>query len=296
MKQTQDSNGHLHEGGLHSCASHQDDENNIAASLQKLKTGPLPRHVAIIMDGNGRWAKQRHRPRVDGHREGINSVREVVRAAGELNLRYLTLYTFSTENWSRPKSEVAALMSLLITTIRAEVEELERNNVRLATIGRMEDLPYLARQGLEHAQRFLSKNTGLTLNLALSYSSRQEITDAVRRIATEVEAGRLHPSAINDETVSSCLYTSALPDPDLLIRTSGELRLSNFLLWQLAYTEIYVTEVLWPDFRRKEFYQALLDYQKRERRFGKVSEQLREAHAAEGPANGVKFTPLVAVP
>lgn len=201
-------------------------------------------------------------------------MREIVRAPGELNLRYLTLYTFSTENWRRPKSEVAALMSLLISTIRAEVEELQRNNVRLATIGRMEDLPYLARQGMEHAKRVLSKNTGLTLNLALSYSSRQEITDAVRRIAADVAAGRLSPAAIDDETISSRLYTSEIPDPDLLIRTSGEQRLSNFLLWQLAYTEIYVTDVLWPDFRRKEFYDALRDFQKRERRFGKVSEQL----------------------
>ncbi|NUO81232.1 isoprenyl transferase [candidate division KSB1 bacterium] len=259
----------------------------------------MPAHVAIIMDGNGRWAKLRSRTRVDGHREGINSVREVVRAAGELDLRYLTLYTFSTENWNRPKSEVAALMSLLITTIRAELEELKRNNVRLMTIGRMEDLPYRARQGLEHAKRILSQNTGLTLNLALSYSSRQEITDAVRRIAAEVHAGRMHPSTIDDETISSCLYTSEIPDPDLLIRTSGEQRISNFLLWQLAYTEIYVTNVLWPDFRRKEFYEALLDYQKRERRFGKVSEQLHEAHAAENSNPNVhtnKFAPLIAVP
>lgn len=252
----------------------QEEGNNLENYVEQLKRGPLPEHVAIIMDGNGRWAKKRHRARVDGHREGINSVREIVRAAGELNLRYLTLYTFSTENWRRPKSEVAALMSLLISTIRAEVEELQRNNVRLATIGRMEDLPYLARQGMEHAKRVLSKNTGLTLNLALSYSSRQEITDAVRRIAADVAAGRLSPAAIDDETISSCLYTSEIPDPDLLIRTSGEQRLSNFLLWQLAYTEIYVTDVLWPDFRRKEFYDALCDFQKRERRFGKVSEQL----------------------
>ena len=239
-----------------------------------LKAGPLPRHVAIIMDGNGRWAKLRQRPRVEGHREGINSVREVVRAAGELNIGYLTLYTFSTENWRRPKGEVTALMALLLKTIREEVDELNRNNVRLTTIGRMEDLPLMARRSMQHAIRVLSRNTGLTLNLALSYSSRQEITDAVRRIASEVHAGRLTSRAIDDEVISSHLYTSGMPDPDLLIRTSGELRISNFLLWQLAYTEIYVTDVLWPDFRRKEFYDALLAYQKRERRFGKVSEQL----------------------
>lgn len=279
MEHLQDRNGKSHGRNLRACDGLQEEGGSLENDVEQLKRGPLPEHVAIIMDGNGRWAKKRHRPRVDGHREGINSVREIVRAAGELDLRYLTLYTFSTENWRRPKSEVAALMSLLITTIRAEVEELQRNNVRLTTIGRMEDLPYLARQGLEHAKRVLSKNTGLTLNLALSYSSRQEITDAVRRIAKEVAAGRLSPAAIDDETISSCLYTSEIPDPDLLIRTSGEQRLSNFLLWQLAYTEIYVTDVLWPDFRRKEFYDALHDFQKRERRFGKVSEQLHAPQA-----------------
>lgn len=279
LEQLQDRNGKSHGRNLRACDGLQEEGASLENAIEQLKRGPLPEHVAIIMDGNGRWAKKRHRPRVDGHREGINSVREIVRAAGELDLRYLTLYTFSTENWRRPKSEVAALMSLLITTIRAEVEELQRNNVRLTTIGRMEDLPYLARQGLEHAKRVLSKNTGLTLNLALSYSSRQEITDAVRRIAKEVAAGRLSPAAIDDETITSCLYTSEIPDPDLLIRTSGEQRLSNFLLWQLAYTEIYVTDVLWPDFRRKEFYDALHDFQKRERRFGKVSEQLHAPQA-----------------
>jgi undecaprenyl diphosphate synthase len=236
--------------------------------------GKLPEHVAIIMDGNGRWAKKRVLSRVEGHREGINSVREIVRACGELGIGYLTLYTFSKENWNRPKGEVSALMALLLKTIRAEVGELQRNNVRLMTIGRLEDLPFLAREGMEHGRRKLRHNTGLTLNLALSYSSRQEMVDAMRRIALEVKAGRLQPEDIDEFTVSSHLYTASIPDPDLLIRTSGELRLSNFLLWQLAYTEIYVTDVLWPDFRRKEFYQALLAYQQRERRFGRVSEQL----------------------
>lgn len=251
-----------------------DEQDALDAYVKRLKLGPLPEHVAIIMDGNGRWAKQRKRSRVEGHREGVNSVREIVRACGELNIRYLTLYTFSTENWKRPKSEVAALMGLLITTIREEIDELNRNNVRLMTIGRLSDLPYVARAGMEHAMRVLSKNTGLTLNLALSYSSRQELTDAMRRIAAEVKAGRLNPAAIDDDMISSFLYTSELPDPDLLIRTSGELRISNFLLWQLAYTEIYVTDVLWPDFRRKELYEALLSFQCRERRFGRVGEQL----------------------
>ena len=274
MEQREDRNGKTHGDHFRACDGFQEESMSLENYAEQLKRSPLPEHVAVIMDGNGRWAKRRHRPRVDGHREGINSVREIVRAAGEMNLRYLTLYTFSTENWRRPKSEVAALMSLLLTTIRAEVDELNRSNVRLTTIGRMEDLPYLARQGMEHAKRILRNNTGLTLNLALSYSSRQEITDAVRRIAEKVQSGRLQPGAIDDETISSCLYTSELPDPDLLIRTSGEQRLSNFLLWQLAYTEIYVTDVLWPDFRRKEFFDALRDFQKRERRFGKVSEQL----------------------
>lgn len=236
--------------------------------------GKLPAHVAIIMDGNGRWAKRRAKPRVEGHREGVNSVREIVRACGELGIGFLTLYTFSKENWNRPKGEVSALMALLLNTIREELDELQRNNVRLMTIGKLEDLPFLACQGMEQASRILRHNTGLTLNLALSYSSRQEIVEAMRRIAMEVKAGRLQPEDIDEFTVSSHLYTASIPDPDLLIRTSGELRLSNFLLWQLAYTEIYVTDVLWPDFRRKEFYQAILAYQQRERRFGKVSEQL----------------------
>jgi undecaprenyl diphosphate synthase len=237
------------------------------------------------MDGNGRWAKKRALSRVVGHREGINSVREIVRACGELGIGYLTLYTFSKENWNRPKGEVSALMTLLLKTIRAEVTELQRNNVRLMTSGRLEDLPLLARQGMEHGKRLLRHNNGLTLNLALSYSSRQEMVDAMRRIAIEVKAGRLQPEDIDEFTISSHLYTAAIPDPDLLIRTSGELRLSNFLLWQLAYTEIYVTEVLWPDFRRNEFYHALLAYQQRERRFGKVSEQLLASPAGVAMAN-----------
>jgi undecaprenyl diphosphate synthase len=254
------------------------DEKQLEERLRR--GGKLPEHVAIIMDGNGRWAKRRALTRVAGHREGINSVREIVRACGELGIGYLTLYTFSKENWSRPKGEVSALMALLLKTIRAEVAELQRHNVRLTTIGRLEDLPFLAREGMEHGRRILRHNTGLTLNLALSYSSRQEIVEAMRRLAIEVKAGRLQPEDIDEFTVSSHLYTAAMPDPDLLIRTSGELRLSNFLLWQLAYTEIYVTDVLWPDFRRKEFYQALLAYQQRERRFGRVSEQL------VAPSNG----------
>jgi len=245
-------------------------------SLEQLirANGKIPEHIAIIMDGNGRWAKQRSLERVDGHREGINSVREVVRACGELGVKYLTLYTFSTENWNRPKGEVSALMSLLLKTIREEVAELKRNNVRLMTIGRLKDLPLLARMGMEQAIEMLRDNTGLTLILALSYSSRRELIDAVRRIAVKVKTGEMKEADINEDTISSHLYTAAVPDPDLLVRTSGELRLSNFLLWQLAYTEIYVTDILWPDFRRAALYEAVSAFQKRERRFGRVSEQI----------------------
>ncbi len=281
MENQQDRNGAPQRRTARPEGREQDHDDPYAEVIAELKKAPLPSHVAIIMDGNGRWAKMRERPRVEGHREGINSVRDIVRAGGELNLRYLTLFTFSTENWHRPKSEVSALMSLLLKTIYQELEELKRNNVRLRTIGRLQDLPYLARQGLEYAMRVLDHNTGLTLNLALSYSSRDEITEAVRRIAQEVEAGRLNPAAINGQTIAARLYTSNIPDPDLLIRTSGELRISNFLLWQLAYTEIYVTDVHWPDFRREEFYRALQAYQKRERRYGRVSEQLPAAGLEE---------------
>jgi len=246
------------------------------ATLQRIvKRGNVPVHVAIIMDGNGRWARRRDLPRVEGHREGINSVREVVRAAGEIGVKFLTLYTFSTENWNRPRSEVTALMRLLLKTIRHEVDELDRNNVRLMTIGRLEDLPFAARRGMERAMQRLKNNTGLTLNLALSYSSRREIVDAIRLIAADVRAGRLPAEAIDESVISRYLDTRDIPDPDLLIRTSGEMRISNFLLWQLAYTELYVTDVLWPDFRRREFFEAIEDYQKRERRFGLVSEQVQ---------------------
>jgi undecaprenyl diphosphate synthase len=242
---------------------------------QILEAGNLPVHVAIIMDGNGRWANSKNLPRVEGHREGINSVREVVQAAGEVGVKYLTLYTFSTENWSRPRGEVTALMRLLLKTIRSEVEDLKKNNVRLMTIGKLHDLPLPARRGMESAINRLKNNTGLTLNLALSYSSRQEITDAVKKLAHKVAAGQIDKNQIDEKLIAQHLYTSSIPDPDLLIRTSGELRVSNFLLWQLAYTEIYVTDVYWPDFRRLEFFKAIQAYQKRERRFGQVSAQLK---------------------
>ncbi|KAA3613911.1 MAG: isoprenyl transferase [Calditrichaeota bacterium] len=238
------------------------------------KAGNLPEHIAIIMDGNGRWAKSRKLNRVDGHKEGINSVREIVETAGNLGIKYLTLYTFSTENWNRPKGEVTALMALLLKTIRAEVNDLKRNNVKLTTIGRLNDLPFLARQSMKQASEILKKNTGLNLVLALSYSSRQEILDAVREIAMQAKNNKIQVEEIDEMFFSNQMYTKNIPDPDLLIRTSGELRISNFLLWQLAYTEIYVTDVLWPDFRSLDFLQAVQTYQGRERRFGKVSEQL----------------------
>ncbi|MFQ5602268.1 MAG: isoprenyl transferase [bacterium] len=243
---------------------------------QIIECGNLPEHIAIIMDGNGRWARKQALSRVAGHHEGINSVREIVKASGELNIKYLTLYTFSTENWKRPRGEVTALMRLLLKTIRSEVEELKKNNVRLMTIGKLADLPLPARKGMQSAIESLKNNTGLTLNLALSYSSRKEITEAVKSIATKVQTGEIQPQEIDEKTISQHLYTVSIPDPDLLIRTSGELRVSNFLLWQLAYTEIYVTDVFWPDFRRLEFFKAIRAYQKRERRFGLVSDQLQK--------------------
>jgi undecaprenyl diphosphate synthase len=228
----------------------------------------IPQHIAIIMDGNGRWAKQRNLPRIAGHREGINSVREIVRVCGELGVKILTLYTFSSENWRRPRQEVSALMRLLLVTINREVKDLNKNNVRLMVIGRIQDLPEEPRKGILNGIENLKNNTGLILNLALSYGGRQEILDAVRSLCKE------GIQDVNEAEFSRRLYTADIPDPDLLIRTSGELRLSNFLLWQLAYTEIYVTDVLWPDFRREELIKAIQAYQSRERRFGRVSEQL----------------------
>ena len=235
----------------------------------------LPRHIAIIMDGNGRWAKQRGLPRVAGHREGVKSVRDVVEACGELGVACLTLYTFSTENWRRPVSEVSALMKLLLQTLRKEVNDLIQKNVRLTAVGDITRLPDAARDGILDGIEKTKSNTGLVLNLALNYGAREEIVTAVRAIATQVRAGKLEPEAITSETLAGNLYTAEFPDPDLLIRTSGEFRLSNFLLWQLAYTEFYITDVLWPDFRRQHLYEAIVDYQRRERRFGKVGDQLQ---------------------
>ena len=242
-------------------------------NLEIAMTNPLkniPRHVAIIMDGNGRWARQRGLPRIAGHRAGAKSVREIVRVASKLGIEYLTLYAFSSENWSRPKVEVAALMRLLEFYLQKELAELDKDNVRLAAIGRLHELPAGARQQLDKAIAALRDNEGLTLVLALSYGGRAEIVDAVRGIAREIKTGQIDVADVDEKRISDHLYTAGIPDPDLLIRTSGELRLSNFLLWQISYAEIYVTETQWPDFRKAEFLKAMEDYSKRQRRFGRV--------------------------
>ncbi len=234
----------------------------------------LPKHIAVIMDGNGRWAKQRGGIRIFGHKNAVTAVRETVEAAAELGVEYLTLYAFSTENWSRPASEVSALMQLLVTTIRKEASELNKNNIRLQTIGDTESLPANCRRELQEAMDLTSGNSRMTLVLALSYSGRWEITQAVRKVADKVATGELQADAIDEKTVAAHLQTATMPDPELLIRTSGEMRISNFLLWQLAYTELYITDLLWPDFRKEHLYEAIISYQRRERRFGKTSEQI----------------------
>lgn len=235
----------------------------------------IPKHVAIIMDGNGRWAKERFLPRLAGHREGINSVRDITRICGKIGVEYLTLYTFSKENWKRPPAEVSALMTLLLRTIKKEVKGLHENNVKFSVIGDLEMLPTSTKNGLQEGVTLTSKNTGLNLSLALNYGSRQEIIKAVQFLAREVRDGFLKPEEIDEELFSSNLYTKVIPDPDLMIRTSGESRLSNFLLWQSAYTEIYMTNIYWPDFREEELMKAIKNYQNRERRYGKVSDQVR---------------------
>jgi undecaprenyl diphosphate synthase len=230
----------------------------------------LPAHVAIIMDGNGRWARERRLPRVEGHRHGVESVRAVVRACGEVGVKYLTLYAFSVENWNRPKDEVDTLMKYLARFLKTEIGELNRNNVRLETIGQIYRLPEFVQTQLEKTRAALARNNGLTLVLALSYGGRQEIVEAVRAIAAKVRQGRLDAADITEKVVSEHLSTRHYPDPDLLIRTSGEMRLSNFLLWQISYTELVVTPTLWPDFRKPEFFAALEEYARRHRRFGGV--------------------------
>jgi undecaprenyl diphosphate synthase len=239
-----------------------------SAHLSPEAKAGLPRHVAIIMDGNGRWAKQRHLPRIEGHRAGAESARVIIRTAGELGIKYLTLYAFSVENWNRPKDEVDALMKYLVHYLKSETPELNKNNVRLEIIGQVYRLPEAVQEHLKKSITTLSKNNGLTLIMALSYGGRTEIVDAVRDIAQKAKAGVLDPADITEEVFAQHLYTRNVPDPDLMIRTSGEMRISNFLLWQISYTELVVTQTLWPDFRKPQFYAALEEYHRRHRRFG----------------------------
>jgi undecaprenyl diphosphate synthase len=251
---------------------HPDDR---AIQQQLSSTGCLPQHVAVIMDGNGRWAQANGRPRIDGHREGMESVRAVVKASSQLGIRYLTLYAFSIENWKRPSTEVGFLMRLLESYLRKEVDELHHNNVRIRTIGNTNALPKAVQHVLRSAMDRTASNDGLTLTLALSYGARWDLMRAMQLFALDVRRGKISPEDVNDETMRSYLQTSFLPDPDLIIRTSGEMRLSNFLLWEAAYSELYVTDVSWPEFRRAELYTALCTYLERERRFGQTSAQLQ---------------------
>jgi undecaprenyl diphosphate synthase len=242
---------------------------------RRIRAETIPRHVAVIMDGNGRWAERRGLDRVQGHRAGIEAVRATVRAAHELGVRFLTLYAFSTENWSRPKGEVDALMGLLEHYLEAEIEELDRNGIRLRAIGRLDRLPELARAKLDEALHRTRNNGEMTVVFALSYGGRTEIVDAARKLARDVEHGKLDPEQIDEKTFGAYLYDPELPDPDLLIRTGGEARVSNFLLWQIAYAELHVTDVMWPDFRKSDLVEAIWDYQQRERRYGLTSAQVQ---------------------
>jgi len=242
--------------------------------MEEIDKGKLPRHIAIIMDGNGRWAKNKNLNRISGHIKGVNAVREIVTACRELGIKVLTLYAFSIENWRRPKEEVTALMGLLKEYLLKEREEMIQNNIRLSAIGRLEDLPVDVHNTLKETIRMTEQCNGMILNLALSYGGRSEILHAIQGILSDFQKGKVKPEEINLQRFSQYLWTRGIPDPDLLIRTSGEFRISDFLLWQIAYTELYITETLWPDFDRKELLKAIADYQSRERRFGLTSEQL----------------------
>jgi len=242
----------------------------VASFKEHIDTHNLPEHVAVIMDGNGRWAKNKGAARIFGHRNAIEAVRQVIEAAGEIGIKYLTLYAFSTENWGRPKEEVDALMELLVNTLQKEIERLHKNKVRLKTIGDIGQLPKDCRENLKEATESTKNNTGLTLLIALNYSGRREILKAVSELVMKVKGGTLGVDEIDEQLFASFLDTKSIPDPELLIRTSGEMRISNFLLWQIAYTELYITQKLWPDFRKEDLYEAICEYQKRERRFGKV--------------------------
>ena len=245
---------------------------SVATFKDQIDFNNLPTHIAIIMDGNGRWAKKKGAARIFGHRNAIQAVTDVTEACGELGIKYLTLYAFSTENWSRPKEEVDGLMELLVNTLKKEIHNLMENRVSLMTIGDISHLPKICQRNLEEAKEATRNNTGLKVLLALNYSGRWEILKAVRKLAEDVQQGHLNPEDIDERLFSDRLETSGVPDPELLIRTSGELRVSNFLLWQIAYTELYITKTLWPDFRKEDLYKALYSYQHRERRFGNVLE------------------------
>ena len=240
--------------------------------MSRLDLSRMPRHVAIIMDGNGRWARKRGMPRAFGHRAGMGSLKEVVKLSSQLGLEVLTVYAFSTENWKRPKDEVKTLMDLLVEYMHKEIDELCSNNVRVMAIGKIKELPPQAVQALEEAHRRSMGNSGLTLNIALNYGGRTELVEAVRAIGAKVASGELKSSEIDENVISKHLYTAGLPDPDMLIRTSGDFRVSNFLLWQLAYTELWLTPVMWPDFKRVHLLKALVDYQQRDRRYGGLKE------------------------
>ncbi len=242
----------------------------------KINTSKLPQHVAIIMDGNGRWAQRQGEVRVFGHQNGVTAVRETTEAAAELGVKFLTLYAFSTENWNRPKEEVSALMELLVHTINAEKETLHKNNIRLLAIGDLQSLPSSCYKELMEAIDETSGNTRMSLVLALSYSSRWEITEAIKKIGADLQKGKIKNEDINEKTISSYLTTSGIPDPELLIRTSGEARISNFLLWQIAYTELFFSDKLWPEFTKEDFYSAIINFQNRERRFGLISDQINK--------------------
>jgi undecaprenyl diphosphate synthase len=241
---------------------------------EKIDSNKLPSHVAIIMDGNGRWARQRDLDRIFGHQQGVNAVREIIEAAAELQIGFLTLYAFSTENWGRPNEEVSALMGIMIQSLSNETETMLKNNIRLRAIGDIDRLAKDVQDRLSETVRLTSVSTGLNLVIALSYSSRWEITMAARKISNDVKNGLIDPDSITEDDFEKYLTTSGIPDPELMIRTSGELRISNFLLWQVAYTEFYFTDKLWPDFGKEDFYKAIIDFQNRERRFGKTSEQV----------------------
>ena len=244
-------------------------------SREEISYGIIPNHIAIIMDGNGRWAKDRRLPRFAGHNEGINSVREIVRICGEIGVEYLTLYTFSNENWSRPNKEVSAIMNLLMKTISKEISNLHRNNVRFNAIGSLDALPKNSLQGIKRGIEKTKENTGLNLTLALSYGGRQELLRAIKSIIQKVTSELIKLDDINEDEIMNELYTKNMPDPDLLIRTGGEKRISNFLLWQIAYTELYMTDTFWPDFREDSLLKSILDFQNRQRRFGKTGDQVQ---------------------